>query len=91
MMDDTIYVFSIPIYRENSTPIYFYLLFMIKTEELRGHSKAGDSFFRTFGGGAMAGERVFGGWGKLGRPFARGFRASYFCAHKDNTELCLKT
>ena len=32
----------------------------------------------------MADERVFGGWGKLGRPFARGFRASYFCAHKDN-------
>ena len=36
MMDDTIYVFSMPIYRENSTPIYFYLLFMIKTEELWG-------------------------------------------------------
>ena len=36
MIDNTIYVFGIPIYRENSAPIYFYLLFMIKTEELRG-------------------------------------------------------
>ena len=32
----------------------------------------------------MADERIFGRWGKLGKPFARGFRASYFCAHKDN-------
>ena len=29
-------MFGIPIYRENSTTIYFYLLFMIKTEELWG-------------------------------------------------------
>lgn len=36
MMDDTIYVFSMPIYRENIVQIYFHLLFMIKTEELRG-------------------------------------------------------
>ena len=36
MIDNTIYVFRMPIYRENSTPIYFYLLFVIKTEELRG-------------------------------------------------------
>ena len=36
MMDDIIYVFSMPIYRENSMQIYFYLLFMIKTEEIRG-------------------------------------------------------
>lgn len=36
MIDDTIYVFGIPIYRENNTPIYFYSLFIIKTEELLG-------------------------------------------------------
>ena len=71
-----------------------YLFLLVVYDQNRralGHGKAGDSFFRTFGGGAIADERVFGGWGKLGRPFARGFRASYFCAHKDNTELCLKT
>ena len=33
MMDDIIYVFSMPIYRENSMQIHFYLPFMIKTEE----------------------------------------------------------
>ena len=33
MIDDRIYIFGIPIYRENSTPIYFYLPFIIKTEE----------------------------------------------------------
>ena len=36
MMDHTIYVFRMPIYRENSMQIYFHLLFMIKTEELQG-------------------------------------------------------
>ena len=36
MMDDTIYVFSMPIYRENIVQIYFHLPFMIKTEELWG-------------------------------------------------------
>ena len=80
MMDDTIYVFGMPIYRENSTPIYFYLLFMIKTEELRGMVRLATRFLG-LSEGAQWPANVFSGdggsWGGrlrevFGRPtFAR--------------------
>ena len=80
MMDDTIYVFGIPIYRENRTPICFYLLFMIKTEEPRGMVRLATRF-SGLSEGAQWPTNVFSGdggsWGGrlrevFGRPtFAR--------------------
>ena len=75
MMDDTIYVFSMPIYRENSTPIYFYLLFMIRTEELRGMVRLATRFLG-LSEGAQWPTNVFSGdggsWGgRLREVFGR--------------------
>ena len=74
-MDDTIYVFSMPIYRENSTPIYFYLLFMIRTEELRGMVRLATRFLG-LSEGAQWPTNVFSGdggsWGgRLREVFGR--------------------
>ena len=79
-MDKTIHVFSMPIYRENSAPIYFYLLFMIKTEELWGMVRLATRFLG-LSKGAQWSANVFSGdggsWGGrlrevFGRPtFAR--------------------
>ena len=80
MIDDTIYVFGISIYRENSTSVYFYLLFTIKTEELRGMIRLATRF-SGLSEGAQWPTNVFSGdggsWGGrlrevFGRPtFAR--------------------
>ena len=80
MMDHTIYVFSMPIYRENSMQIYFHLLFMIKTEELQGMVRLATRFLG-LSEGAQWPANVFSGdggsWGGrlrevFGRPtFAR--------------------
>jgi len=75
MMDDTIYVFSMPIYRENIVQIYFYLLFMIKTEELRGMVRLATRF-SGLSEGAQWPANVFSGdggsWGgRLREVFGR--------------------
>ena len=75
MMDDTIYVFGMPIYRENSTPIYFHLLFMIKTEDLRGMVRLATRFLG-LSEGAQRPTNVFsedgGSWGgRLREVFGR--------------------
>lgn len=75
MMDDTIYVFSMPIYRENSMQIYFYLLFMIKPEELRGMVRLATRFLE-LSEGAQWPTNVFSGdggsWGgRLREVFGR--------------------
>lgn len=80
MMDNIIYVFSIPIYRENIVQIYFHLLFMIKTDELWGMVRL-ETHFLGLSEGMQWPANVFSGdggsWGGrlrevFGRPtFAR--------------------
>jgi len=63
MMDDTIYVFSMPIYRENIVQIYFHLLFMIKTDELRGMVRLATRFLGLSEGAQWPTNGVSGGGG----------------------------
>ena len=75
MIDDTIYVFSMPIYRENSMQIYFYLLFIIKTEEPWGMVRLATRF-SGLSEGAQWPTNVFSGdggsWGgRLREVFGR--------------------
>ena len=75
MMDDIIYVFSMPIYRENSMQIHFYLPFMIKTEEPWGMVRLATRFLG-LSEGAQWPTNVFSGdggsWGgRLREVFGR--------------------
>ena len=75
-------MFGIPIYRENSTTIYFYLLFMIKTEELWGMVRLATRFLGLSEGAQWPANVFLGDGGSWGGRLREVFGRSTFARIK---------